>query len=106
MSESHKDELASKEVTCLEIVGDMAKLRETVALREQLLQDKITQLEEQNLELQKTAKSLIVDFIELDEAFEALVKEMQILKAKYSKRSNDGGHAGASQHYRKWYCYY
>lgn len=104
MRGSHKDELASKEVSCLETIGNV--LTEKSSLREQLLQDKLTQMEKENLELQKTAKRIIKAFTELDEAFEALVEEIQILKANFRKHSNSGGHTGTLQSYRDWYGYY
>ena len=77
--------------------------------KDQLLHDKVTQLETQNLELRKTAESFIAGFIELNETVEAMNKEVGILQAKLSQQQRcdvDGGHTGAFQNYtiksRSW----
>lgn len=79
-------------------------------LKDQLLQEKIIQLEQQNLELKKSAESLITDFIELDETAEAMKKEIGILKGKLSQQHNrdvdDGGHTGGFRSYSEYYRYY
>ena len=78
-------------------------------LKDQLLENKVTQLEEQNVELRKTAESLIADFIELNKTVDGMDKEIGILQAKLRQQQRhdiDGGHTGGFQNYREWYGYY
>ena len=91
-------------------------------VKDQLLlsRDKVTQLEEQNLELRKAVKSLTADFNELDEIVVAMNKKIKILQARLQARVSqqqrldvDGGHPiqngavnGAFQNYREWYGFY
>lgn len=78
-------------------------------LKDQLLQDKVMQLDEQNMELRKTAKNLVADFIELNKTVEAMDKEIGILQVKLSQQQRcdvDSGHTGAFQNYREWYGFY
>lgn len=90
MDENRKDDLKD-ELSLLK--QNYATLMETVkkmVTKDQLLQKRVMQLEEENLEFKNYVKNLCKEFMEKSEAIDALKKEIKVLKGKCSQQQTSG----------------
>ena len=90
MDENRKDDLKDELVL---IKQNYATLMETVkemVTKDQLLQKRVTQLEEENLEFKNYVKNLCKEFMEKSEAIDALKREIKVLKGKCSQQQTSG----------------
>ena len=99
MRESHKDKDDLKD--------ELARLKQNLAtlmdrvkemvMKDQLLQKRVTQLEEENLGFKKHITNFRKDMMEKNEAIEALKKEIKVLKSKGTQQTTDADIAGQSR---------